>query len=73
MNNVVLHALAEFVSANYDKLKKEYNKLSPQEKSILPITIYCIKTFDVLLTEMKRQNEAPPAQDTEATQVDPAV
>ena len=64
-----MQMFAEFVSSNYEMLKKEYNKLSAQEKSLVPMTMFCIKTFDILLTEMQKENEKSSSQDTEQAQV----
>ena len=69
MKNLTMQMFAEFVVKNYDMLKKEYNKLSSHEKALVPMTIFCVKTFDVLLTEMQKENEKLTAQSTEQTQV----
>jgi hypothetical protein len=70
MKNITMQMFAEFVVKNYDMLKKEYNKLSSHEKSLIPMTIFCVKTFDVLLTEMQKENEKLANESTTPTQVE---
>jgi len=49
MENKVLFALTEFTLNNYERLKREYNNLTQEQKATTPITIYIVKTFDLLL------------------------
>jgi len=51
MTNVMLKMLAEFISTNYDSLKKDYNTLSAQEKASYPSALFFIAVFDRLLTD----------------------
>ena len=57
MENKVLMALTEFTLNNYQSLKEEYNKLTKEQKQTTPITIYIIKTFDLLLKNAKDELE----------------
>ena len=57
MNNQVLFALVEFTLNNYDALKEGYNELTKEQKQSTPITIYIIKTFDLLLKQAKDELE----------------
>jgi Mg2+/citrate symporter len=53
MKNQVLHALATFIASNYESIKKDYNALSKEQKSAMPITIFAIGIFDSLLTNQE--------------------
>jgi hypothetical protein len=65
MKNVMLQMLAEFITSNYDMLKDDYNKLSAEEKSQYPTSIFFIGVFDRILADqhqnnLKEQNENKP-------------
>jgi Fic family protein len=62
MNNQVLLALVEFTLNNYEKLKEGYNELTKEQKQSTPITIYIIKTFDLLLKQAKDELEKTDTQ-----------
>jgi len=66
MDNQVLYALTEFALKNYQTLKLGYNELTKEQKQSTPITIYIIKTFDLLLKNAKDELEKTDAP----TQVD---
>jgi Fic family protein len=53
MDNQVLYSLTEFTLNNYETLKDGYNELTKEQKQSTPITIYIIKTFDLLLKQAK--------------------
>ena len=57
MKNNILHSLATFVASNYEQLKQDYNSLSKEQKSLMPITIFMIGTFDTLLSNQQEENE----------------
>jgi hypothetical protein len=57
MENQVLRALTEFALNNYETLKLGYNELTKEQKQSTPITIYIIKTFDLLLKNSKDELE----------------
>lgn len=63
MKNQVLHALATFIASNYDNLKKDYNSLSKEQKSVMPISIFMIGTFDSLLSNQSEENESISKED----------
>ena len=70
MKNKVLNALTEFVLNNYESLKSEYNTLSKEQKKTTPITIYIIKTFDVLLNQAENELKNTMDEGVPQTQVD---
>ena len=73
MKNNILHALATFVASNYEQLKQDYNSLSKEQKSLMPITIFMIGTFDTLLSNQQKENEKSESATEQAdapTQVD---
>jgi hypothetical protein len=73
MKNNILHSLATFVASNYDQLKQDYNSLSKEQKSLMPITIFMIGTFDTLLSNQQEENEkaeSPIEQAIPPTQVE---
>ena len=70
MKNKVLNALTEFVLNNYENLKSEYNILSKEQKKTTPITIYIIKTFDVLLNQAENELKNTMDEGVPQTQVD---
>jgi hypothetical protein len=63
MKNQVLHALATFIASNYENLKKDYNSLSKEQKSAMPISIFMIGTFDSLLSNQSEENESISKED----------
>jgi hypothetical protein len=62
MENQVLFALVEFTLNNYETLKDGYNELTKEQKQSTPITIYIIKTFDLLLKQAKDELEKTDTQ-----------
>lgn len=70
MKNQVLNALTEFVINNYETLKAGYNILSKEQKKSTPITIYIIKTFDVLLNQAEDEIKNSADGDNTQTPVD---
>jgi hypothetical protein len=67
MNNQTLHALATFIASNYESIKRDYNALSKEQKSVMPITIFCIGLFDELLTNQQEQNDKAADESFEQT------
>jgi hypothetical protein len=68
MKNQVLHALATFIASNYESIKKDYNALSKEQKSAMPITIFAIGLFDSLLANQQEENDK--ATETAETKAD---
>ena len=67
MTNNVLNALTEFTLNNYETLKAGYNLLSKEQKKTTPITIYIIKTFDVLLSQAQNEIDNTTKVDTQTS------
>lgn len=54
-----LKALYNFIASNYEDLKQDWNKLPKQDKSRMPLPLFCIVVFadlvDNLQGELKQE------------------